>query len=71
MGLRRRRRLENARQQDEEIIHVIKEHLNKGGLDNLGFGNLRTYLRGEGVFTSRNDTMRALRFVGSAGVDRR
>ncbi|KAF6238641.1 hypothetical protein HO173_003147 [Letharia columbiana] len=71
MGLRRRRKLKDARFQDEEIIRIMKEHLNEGVIGDWGLTHLYAYFRRNSIIISRDDIMYGLRVVDPAGVNRR
>ncbi|KAF6238719.1 hypothetical protein HO173_003225 [Letharia columbiana] len=71
MGLRRRRKLKDARFQDEEIIRIMKEHLSEGVIGDWGLTHLYAYFRRNNIIISRDDIMYGLRVVDPAGVSRR
>ena len=72
MGLTRRR--DAAALQDEEIIRIVREHQNKGVVNDFGIRQMQANLRCNNLYISRNDTMYALRTVDPEdpeGVERR
>ena len=70
-GMRRQRSRKNARSQDEEILRVIQEHLDKGVIGGYGLNHLYTYFRRNGIIISRDDLIYGMRIVDPEGVERR